>query len=108
MSITVSLAVSIFLLGAAVGALLTRLQWITFKQKVSQEMMEQLGAEPPAENATRLCHPSVAKFIPPYANDSRAGVKKLLEENQMEIARILREVQALWRAPWVRLGTLPT
>ena len=45
MSITVSFAVSIFLLGAAVGALLTRLQWIAFKQKVSQEMMEQLGAK---------------------------------------------------------------
>jgi hypothetical protein len=96
MSITVSLAVLIFLLGAAVGAL--RLQWIAFKQKVSQEMMEQLGAEPPAESATRFCHPNVAKFIAPYADDSRAGLKKLLEENQMEIARILREVPALWSA----------
>jgi DNA-binding transcriptional regulator of glucitol operon len=43
MGITVSLAVSIFLLGAAVGALLTRLQWIAFRQKASEEMMERLG-----------------------------------------------------------------
>lgn len=68
---------------------------------------EQLGAEPPAESATRFCHPNVAKFMAPYADDSRSGLKKILEENQMEIARILREVQALWSAMG-SFGTLPT
>ena len=48
MSITVSLGAAIFLVGAAVGALLTRLR-IAFKQKISPEMMEQLGADPSVE-----------------------------------------------------------
>ena len=47
MSITVSRAVSIFLLGAAVAVLRTRLQWIAFKQKVTQEMMNNLGPSRP-------------------------------------------------------------
>ena len=45
MSITVTVAVVIFFLGAAVGALLTRLQWIAFKQKILREMMEQFGGD---------------------------------------------------------------
>jgi hypothetical protein len=50
MSITVSMAAAIFLMGAVVGALLTRLQWLAFKQKVLREMMEQLGGDPSVES----------------------------------------------------------
>ena len=107
----------IFLVGAAVGALLTRLQWIAFKQKISQEMMEQLGADPSVEGGTtKFGHPNVATFTAPCVDDSHPpaaspigehiasdmvvypALKTLLEQNQIEIARILREVQALWSA----------
>lgn len=118
MSITALLGAAIFLLGAVVGALLTRLQWRAFKQKVSREMMEQLGADPSVENGpTKFDHPSVANFMATYVDDSHStsaaapvgehiscdrvaepALKRLLEQNQTEIARILREVQALWSA----------
>ena len=49
MSITVTEAAAIFFLGASVGALLTRLQWIAFQQRVSREMMAQLGDDRPSK-----------------------------------------------------------
>ena len=118
MSITALLGAAIFLLGAAVGELLTRLQWRAFKQKVSQEMLEQLGAEPSIENGpTEFGHPNAATFITPYVDDTHpvaaaspggehissdrvaeSTLKWLLEQNQIEIARMLQEVQALWSA----------
>jgi hypothetical protein len=118
MSITVSLGAAIFLSGAAIGALLTRLQWIAFKQKVSQEMMAQFAAAPSVENGpTKFDHPGVESSIARCLGDSHPllaaspfgertssdivaepALKRLLEQNQMEIARILREVQALWCA----------
>jgi hypothetical protein len=118
MSITVSLGAAIFLAGAAIGALLTRLQWIAFKQKVSQEMMEQFAAAPSVESrSTKFDHPVLENTIARCLGDSHPTLaaspvgelsspdmvaepvlKKLMEQNQMEIARILREVQALWSA----------
>lgn len=116
MSITVLFGVSIFLFGAAAGALLTRLQWMAFKQTVSQELMEQFGSAPSIEwPPTKFGHPDVTTFIAPSVDDpypasaAAAGgehissgivasptLKRLLERNQMEISRMLREVQALW------------
>ena len=58
MSITVTVAAAIFFLGAAVGSLLTRLQWRAFKQKVSREMMEQLGGDPSIESEPSRIRPS--------------------------------------------------
>lgn len=118
MSVTVSLGVSIFLFGAAFGALLTRLQWMAFKQKVSQEMTEQFGGGRSSEcRPTKVGRPHQATLIAPYLKDSQralaaspvvkhisseivadAALKRLLEEHQMEIAGILREVQASWDA----------
>jgi hypothetical protein len=48
MPFSTSLGIAIFLLGAAVGALLTRLRWHAFKQVVLREIMEQreYAAEP--------------------------------------------------------------
>ena len=118
MSITVSLGAAIFLVGAALGALLTRLQWIAFKQKVSQEMMEQLAATPSVESGpTRFDHSDTEDTGARCLGDSQPALvpssfgkrifsdivaepalENLLEQNQMEIARMLREVQALWSA----------
>jgi|GEM_PF-3794617 len=118
MVITGSLAVSIFLLGAAVGALLTRLQWKAFRQKISQEMMGQFRAGRTGEDGpTKFHHPSAATFISGSVNDSQhvlsaspvggyisspkvadAGLEEMLEQHQMEIAGMLREIQASWDA----------
>ena len=65
MSISVLLGTSIFLLGAAVGALSTRLQWRAFKQKVSQEMLEQLAAEPSIHNDRRSLQIKYARWFSP-------------------------------------------
>jgi chorismate synthase len=116
MTSTVTVGAAIFFLGAAVGALLTRLQWIAFKQKVSQELMEHLGGKPSIESEpTRVGHPNVATFITPWVDDSRSAsaelcvarhtsseivasrlLKSFLEQDQMEIDGLLREVRALW------------
>ena len=96
MNITVPAAAAIFFLGAVVGALLTRLQWIAFKQRVLREMMEQFTGGPTVESE-------------PYVDDSRPGPAESLvgvhnssgivafptfqrfpEQNQTEIDRILR------------------
>lgn len=118
MSMTVIVTAAIFLLGAVVGALLTRLQWVAFKQKVLREMMEQLGGDPSLESeSTSVGRLNVATFIAPYVDDSRppsaeliAGahapsgiaaspaLQRFLEQNQMELDRIPRKVQALWDA----------
>jgi hypothetical protein len=118
MSMTVTVTAAIFLLSAVVGALLTRLQWVAFKQKVLREMMEQLGADPSVESEpTSVGRLNVATFIAPYVDDSRPAsaelsaaehtssgiaafptLQRFLEQNQMEIDRIPRKVQALWDA----------
>ena len=118
MSITGSFAVSIFLLGAAVGTLLTRLQWRAFTRKVSQEMMEQFRARRTGEDGpTRFHHPRAATVTSLSVNDSQhvlsaspvgryisspkvadTGLEKMLEQHQMEIAGMLREIQASWDA----------
>ena len=118
MSMTVIVTAAIFLLGAVVGALLTLLQWVAFKQRVLREMMGELGGDPSVESElTSVCRLNVATFIAPYVDDSRpasaelsAGahtssgiaasptLQRFLEKNQMEIDRIPREVQALWDA----------
>jgi hypothetical protein len=118
MGITISLAISIFLLGAAVGALLTRLQWFAFRQKASEEIIERLRSKPPIEHGiTKFGRPNVATFITPLADDSHPvtaassaaehthahigpsrALNRMLEQNEMEIAGILQEVQELWGA----------
>jgi hypothetical protein len=52
MTISASLGIAIFFLGAAVGVLLKRLQWNAFKQMVLHEIMEQREGDPqPASDA---------------------------------------------------------
>ena len=118
MSMTVIVTAAIFLLGAVVGALLTRLQWVAFKQKVLREMMEQLGGDPSLESeSTSVGRLNDATFIAPYVDGSppasaelvagahapsgiaaSPALQRFLEQNQMELDRIPRNVQALWDA----------
>jgi hypothetical protein len=116
MTISGSLEAAIFFLGTATGALLTRLQWASFKQRVSQELIEELKTAPshgvrsedvddPSETTVRI--DGNALSASPLAGDrvrqlvssdtlSDPTVRSLVEQKQIEISRIPREVQTLW------------
>ena len=105
-----------FFLGTATGALLTRLQWASFKQRVSQELIEELKTAPshgvrsedvddPSETTVRIDGNVLSAS--PLAGDrvrqlvssdtlSDPTVRSLVEQKQIEISRIPREVQTLW------------
>jgi hypothetical protein len=119
MNINLALGVAIFFLGTAAGALLTRFQWMAFKQRVSQEMIEQLGAVLSAERGPVAVAPSdAANLTYTYRDDSypaspappieeHAGEEMsldmitdptfriLLNQKQMEIARTREESRTL-------------
>jgi len=115
MTINLSLGAAIFLLGTATGTLLKRLQWTAFKQKVSQDLREQMWAARSVEcgptesddpNTTNVMatsgddpHPATPA---PFVEEAMSldmiadpSLRTLLDQKQTEAARLLREIQAL-------------
>jgi hypothetical protein len=116
MTISGSLDAVIFFLGTATGALLTRLQWAAFKQRVSQELIEEIKraschegrseeGDDPSETTVRIGGDALSasplagdQVRQPVSSDaiSDPTVRALVEQKQIEISRIRREVQTLW------------
>jgi hypothetical protein len=112
MTIGISLGIAVFSLGAATGALLERLQRMTFRERISKNSVEQ-----PEDAVSANCGPDETKattfialsesgvhssFTTPHLGDHipsdtipDPATRTLLEQKQMEVDRLRREIQMI-------------